>query len=251
LRFFPLIKSLGANIIFICPYEIALLIKNNPLIDQLISPKKPTIKFEIQPSQIPHDYQTPLMSIPFALSLKQQKTPPPCKNIQTLKNFKTRISIPTTPLLKVGLCWRGNPKHSNDRNRSIHISKLQTLSTLANIRFYSLQFQPQNNELAQFSDNIVDLGSTVNNMAETAHYINSLDLIISVDTSICHLAGTLGKAVWILLPFCSDWRWLTKTSETFWYPTAKLFRQRTYNCWDTAIEDIKQHLEIENEKVSL
>jgi ADP-heptose:LPS heptosyltransferase len=128
--------------------------------------------------------------------------------------------------LRVGLVWAGNPKHSNDHNRSLPLRALAPLLDF-DATFVSLQKEPRPDDRAVLDERktIVDFTADLDDIADTAALISCLDLVITVDTSIAHLAGALGHPTWILLPYLPDWRWLLGRDDSPWYPTARLFRQ--------------------------
>ena len=148
--------------------------------------------------------------------------------------WKERLSPMKTP--RVGLVWAGNPNHRNDRNRSI---ALETLLPLLDVeaQFFSLQkeVRPGDQTLLREHKKILDLGHELTSFADTAAIIQNLDLLISVDTSVAHLAGALGRPVWIFLPYVPDWRWQLIRTDSPWYPTARLFRQSETRDWQSVV----------------
>ena len=128
--------------------------------------------------------------------------------------------------LRVGLVWSGNPQHGNDHNRSIPLRMLLPLLD-ADATFVSLQKDPRPADRAVLHErsDIVDLTAHLTDFVETAALIHCLDLVITVDTSVAHLAAALGRPTWILLPYTPDYRWLLDRDDSPWYPTARLFRQ--------------------------
>jgi hypothetical protein len=135
---------------------------------------------------------------------------------------------------RVGLVWSGNPKHDNDHNRSMPLRALGPVLDLPGIQFVSLQKEvavADAPELAQ-RNNVLNVAAQLADLADTAAIVESLDLVITVDSSVSHLTGTLGKPVWLMLPFAPDWRWLLERSDSPWYPTATLFRQTAIADWD-------------------
>ena len=135
--------------------------------------------------------------------------------------------------LKVGIAWAGRPGHERDAYRSIKLRSLLPVCEIEGIELYSLQKGEGAAQLQTLGVDveIVDLQEELTDFAETAAAISLLDLVISVDTSIAHLAGALGKSVWILLPHPAEWRWLEHREDTPWYPSARLFRQRKEGDW--------------------
>ena len=134
---------------------------------------------------------------------------------------------------KVGIVWAGNPKHKNDRNRSCSLKDFSQLTSIRGLTFYSLQKGPASVEANNPPKgmNIINLDNELNDFSDTAAAIGNLDLVISVDTSVAHLAGAIGKPVWTLLPFVPDWRWFLKHNDSPWYPSMRLFRQNKLNDW--------------------
>ena len=142
--------------------------------------------------------------------------------------------------LKVGLAWSGNPTHANDHNRSISLNAFRGL-TVQGCRFFSLQPQLReaDRELLAGWRGMTDLGRTLRDFADTAALIEALDLVITVDTSVAHLAGALGKPVWILLAHVPDWRWMLKRMDSPWYPSARLFRQPVAGDWEPVLAEVR------------
>lgn len=141
--------------------------------------------------------------------------------------------IGDAPGLKVGIVWQGRAAHANDRNRSIPFERVRPLTTLDRATWYSLQ-----REAGPAPAPLIDLARGLTDMSDTAAAILALDLVIAVDTSVAHLAGALGKPVWLMLPFAPDWRWQLDRSDSPWYPTARLFRQSRAGDWDGVITEI-------------
>ena len=144
---------------------------------------------------------------------------------------------------RVGLAWSGNPMHSNDRNRSLKLRALAPLLDLDAL-FVSLQREVRADDAALLKDptNIIHFGEELRNFADTAALISNLDLVISVDTSVAHLAGALSKPVWVLLPFIPDWRWLLDRDDSPWYPSARLFRQDESRAWEDVVARVHRAL---------
>jgi ADP-heptose:LPS heptosyltransferase len=126
----------------------------------------------------------------------------------------------------------------------VHLSRFSQLKEINGIHLYSLQKEAHDIWTDQDPDNIFtrNFGPQLSDFADTAAIISNLDLIISVDTSVAHLAGALGKETWILLPFSPDWRWLTQREDSPWYPTVRLFRQPAPGDWDGLFESVKTAL---------
>lgn len=151
--------------------------------------------------------------------------------------------------LKVGLVWAGNARHANDANRSMTIRDFAGLikTERLEVSFFSLQVYGggQNRKSAvEISPNIIDLAPYLSDFADTAKWLCKLDLLITVDTAVAHLAGALGRPAWVLLPKKADWRWSLNGSESLWYPSLRLFRQSQAGEWGSVIEEIKRELMI-------
>ncbi|WP_165772260.1 tetratricopeptide repeat protein [Niveispirillum lacus] len=148
--------------------------------------------------------------------------------------------------LRVGLVWQGNPDHHNDQNRSIPVSALEPLLSIPGIAWFLLQkyMRPQQSCSLASRPGVTDLGPLLNDFADTAAALGRLDLVISVDTSVAHLAGACKRPTWVLLGWPSDWRWLRDRTSSPWYPTATLFRQQQSGDWGPVIALIERRLRI-------
>ncbi|HET6250643.1 MAG TPA: tetratricopeptide repeat protein [Tepidisphaeraceae bacterium] len=146
--------------------------------------------------------------------------------------------------LRIGLAWAGGPLYRHDRKRSIQLSQFSPLATIPNTNFYSLQKGPAAAQAAEATAaiSLLDHTADLHDFADTAAFMEHLDLIISVDTAVAHLAGALGKRTWLLLPCVPDWRWMLDRPDTPWYPTMKLFRQPTPGDWQPVIHRIAEAL---------
>jgi tetratricopeptide (TPR) repeat protein len=144
---------------------------------------------------------------------------------------------------RVGVVWSGNPSHPNDRNRSLPVAALASVLTVSGRRWVSLQkeLRPGEQEIIHAAG-AVDLSGQLNDFEDTAGAISQLDLVITVDTAVAHLAGAMGVTTWILLPFAPDWRWLLERDDSPWYPTARLFRQSKPGNWDSVLARVAGEL---------
>jgi ADP-heptose:LPS heptosyltransferase len=145
--------------------------------------------------------------------------------------------------------------HINDARRSTDLARLKPLLATPGVSFVSLQVGPRAAEIASLpSGPLLDLSAELTDFAETAGAILNLDLVIAVDTSVAHLAGALGRPVWIMLPFSPDWRWLLDRDDSPWYPTARLYRQQAPGDWDDVVArvvaDLQARAEAHGSKVS-
>jgi hypothetical protein len=144
--------------------------------------------------------------------------------------------------LRVGLAWSGSSTHANDANRSVPLHLLAPLLDV-DADFVSLQKDPRPDDKALLKQtDIVDLTADLTDFAETAALASSLDLIITVDTSVAHLAGALGRPTWILLPWTPDYRWLLDRDDSPWYPTVRLFRQTASRDYESVVAAVRSEL---------
>ena len=146
---------------------------------------------------------------------------------------------------RVGLLWAGSAVHKGDKQRSIALSQFAPLGTVEGVKFYSLQKGKAAEQLASSPPGLLvhDHTHLLGDFAETAALIANLDLVITVDTSVAHLAGAMGKPVWVLLPFDPDWRWMLEREDSPWYPTMRLFRRGAGEKWDEAVTRAQMALE--------
>jgi len=187
-------------------------------------------------SGLPMAFKTRLETIPAARSY----LPPPPE--ARVKEWRERLGAHDR--LRVGLVWSGNPRHGNDRNRSI---TLQAMSAILDPRasFFSLQKEPREIDKATLKerDDIIDLTQHLSDFVDTAALITCLDLVVTVDTSVAHLSAALGQRTWILLPQTPDYRWLLDRDDSPWYPTAKLFRQGESREYESVLARVRTELE--------
>jgi tetratricopeptide (TPR) repeat protein len=193
------------------------------------------------------DLQCPLMSLPLAFGTDLRSIPAPVPYLfadaARVSAWRQRLHAKApSGRLKVGLTWSGNQGHNNDLNRSLAFAALAPLFTL-DATFVSLHQQVRERDTAALAQSsAIHFGPELRDFADTAALIENLDLVISVDTSIVHLAGALGKPVWVLLPRVPDWRWLLERDDSPWYPTARLFRQDKPGDWPDVIDRVAQAL---------
>jgi ADP-heptose:LPS heptosyltransferase len=145
---------------------------------------------------------------------------------------------------RVGLVWSGNAAHRNDQDRSIALHMLAPLLD-CDVQFVSLQKDVRDRDRALLGErpDIVDLSDHLTDFSDTAALMSCLDLVISVDTSVVHLAGGLGTPVWTMLPFNPDWRWLLNRDDTPWYRSMRLFRQPKSGDWASVVDHVRRELE--------
>ena len=195
----------------------------------------------------PFDVHCPLGSLPLALKTEPATIPAgdPYLKADDARIAKWRARIGALERPRVALAWAGNAQHINDRNRSIALSRLASLWSAASPRFIGIQreLRGEDAELLAREPRVMQIGAELDDFADTAAVIALVDLVVSVDTSVAHLAGAMGRPVWILLPFSPDWRWALAGESSPWYPTARLFRQPTLGDWDSVIERVRRELD--------
>jgi tetratricopeptide (TPR) repeat protein len=191
-----------------------------------------------------------MMSLPHALGTHSAEQIPAHPSYLSASAEDTALwkqslqQLAPAPKLRVGLVWAGNPEHGSDRKRSIPLNTLAPLLDIEGIQFVSLQKggKPEDIERLENEFRIVDAGRQCADFADTAGVIANLDLVISVDTSVVHLAGAMGAPTWTLLAYTPDWRWLTNRADSPWYPGMRLFRQQKNGDWPSVIAGIKTEL---------
>ncbi|WP_136626372.1 glycosyltransferase family 9 protein, partial [Bradyrhizobium macuxiense] len=144
-----------------------------------------------------------------------------------------------------GVVWAGNSRHKGDRQRSLAAEAVLPRLIVPGAQLYSLQKEPRPEDgpvLRRLAGNVVDLAPALGDFADTAAAIVALDLVIAVDTSVAHLAGALGRPVWLLCPYALDWRWLRDREDTPWYPTMRLFRQHKPQAWERVLARVSAEL---------
>jgi tetratricopeptide (TPR) repeat protein len=141
---------------------------------------------------------------------------------------------------RIGVIWAGRPTHNNDRNRSALLTDFMPLANVASIALIALQKGPKTGQAGEYYGRapLINIGAEIEDYDDTMGILDNLDLLVTVDTSVAHLAGAMGRPVWIMLPRAPDWRWLLGRSDTPWYPTMRLFRQQTVRRWDDVAKAI-------------
>jgi tetratricopeptide (TPR) repeat protein len=243
LRFTDRLSAAGARVILRTQDALLPLLRGYSGVAEVIGENAPVPPF---------DYHCPTMSLAFALKIRAADLTPSGPYLQAVCD-----STGSTPLShafdgrarrpRVGIVWAGNPVHVNDRNRSMRLQALASLFD-AEADFVSLQKDLRDEDRAAFT-RLVDGGvlrdfsANLSSFADTAVLIDPLDLVISVDSAVAHLAGALGKTVWIALPFTPDWRWQLTRSDSPWYPGVRLFRQTARGDWSNVIAEMKAALD--------
>ena len=239
-RYLPLLKSLCGTLILETRKALMELLNGFPGIDELVERStdgNPAVAF---------DYYLPLLSLPGIFNTTPENIPGKVPYLYAdpdkIAYWRDRLE---TKNFKVGLVWAGRPLHANDHNRSCNLDQFASLATIAGVRLYGLQKGPAADQSAHWSacPDFENLGQEFEDFSDTAAAIACLDLVISVDTSVAHLAGAMAKPVWVLLPFIPDWRWMMDRTDSPWYPTMKLFRQNKHGDWGSVFQRVKEELQ--------
>lgn len=237
IRYVPMVARRCRRLLLCCTENLVSLFATVDGIDEILTPG------EIPLSAF--DTFTPLMSLPHLLGTTLETVP---NQVPYLGRGLVggEIDFPSAPPgnQKIGIVWAGSPTHKNDRNRSCRLEDFLPLLELAGCTFYSLQKGQREEDIEQLPPEfkIIDLSSQLKDYAATTRAILNLDLVISVDTSVAHLAGALAKPVWTLLCFSPDWRWMLDRNDSPWYATMRLFRQPTPGDWKSVFAEVEAAL---------
>jgi len=262
LRYVPLVQAAGGRVVLEIPANLRRLAAGLPGLAALVDSQplaggfsalvrnngapgdKSSPRVQRIGEPLPHfDCRCPLMSLPLAFGTTVETIPARVPYLTAPEEaLKKAAALPwPTTGLRVGMAWTGSPTHPKNRFRSILLDRLEPLFNLENVRFFSLQMGPAAAQLAARKE-ITDLAPVTGDMADTAAQMAHLDLIISIDTSVAHLAGALARPLWVLLSYLPDWRWLLDREDSPWYPTARLFRQPRPGDWPAVIERVRATL---------
>ena len=232
-RYLPLLRQRGWRVIFEVPSLLA------RLLDGLADA---TVVAQGDPLP-PFDLQCPLLSLPLGFGTTLETIPAAVPYVYAEPERRTfwRQRLPKDGF-RIGIVWQGNPGHSNDRHRSIPLKQFAPLSALSGVRLVGLQKNHGLDQLAGLPEGMTvqTLGAEYDEggFPDTAALIMELDLIVSADTSVAHLAGALGRPVWVALPMAPDWRWMLQRADSPWYPSMRLFRQPERGDWDSVFHEI-------------
>lgn len=236
-RYASLVKALGATVILEVQPELVKLLAGLKGVDVLLNHGAALPRF---------DYHCPLLSLPKAFSTELDTIPYNQAYLTSDSKrtviWRDRLGARTSP--RIGLVWAGSVGHQNDHNRSIPLQMLTPLLK-QNARFYTLQpeLRDGDRQLINKHPQLEHLGKYIKDFNDTAALISLMDVVITVDTAVAHLAGALGKPVWVLLPYSPDWRWLLERQDSPWYQSARLFRQPAIGDWESVINQVQQVLE--------
>jgi tetratricopeptide (TPR) repeat protein len=235
-RYLPMVAHRAGNIVLECQPELNRLLNFNARGWQVISAGQPLPEFDVH---------CPLLSLPRALGTTLQTIPgqPYLRaDKQGTELWHEKVAKDSSSI-KVGLVWAGSGTLSNDA-RSVNLATLAPLAALPGIHWYSLQKGPGATQAKNppAGLELIDWKDQFQDFADTAALIANLDLVISVDTAVAHLAGAMGRPVWVLLSTAMDWRWMLQRQDSPWYPTMRLFRQSKCGQWDDVVQRVKESL---------
>lgn len=239
-RYAPLVAALGGRVAIYCLKELKLLFRSVAGAAEVLTDGDPISDIR---------FQAPFMSLPRIFRTAVETIP---RRVPYLRAEPGRVADWRRRLggggRKVGLCWAGNPDSPNSPHRDAELAAFAPVLGVAGWEFYSLQIGPGRQALEQppATGRVVDLGPDIeagaDGFGEAAAIMQCLDLVITVDTAACHLAGALGRPVWLALPFVNDWRWLREREDSPWYPTMRIFRQREPGAWEPVFARIADEL---------
>jgi hypothetical protein len=240
-RYLPLVAQRCGRLLVVCPADLMPLFATLPGVTQLREPGTVTVA--------EFDTHLPLLSLPQVGGTTLATIPAtvPYVDVTAIRRRKDPHTLPQLTLSggrKVGIMWAGSPTHRDDRHRSCPLHALLPLLRLPDLAFYSLQKGERQQDLAALPPDVrvQDLSPSVHDFGDLAVCLDQLDLVITVDTSVAHLAGALGKPVWVLLSAVPDWRWGLEGERTPWYPTMRLFRQAETGDWAAVMPCVAQTL---------
>jgi len=235
-RYVPLLAGQGARVVVECRPE---------LLPLFVSQGHGVRFVAVGEDPSPFDTFAYLMSLPFLLGTTLANLPAAIPYLQADPALREAWGrrMPGAAGLKIGIAWAGSAGYKNDRYRSLPLRLFAPLAGIPGVQLCSLQLGAAAGELGEFPEaGISDLGRLVRDFADTAAIVANLDLVISVDTAVAHLAGALGKRVCLLLPIFCDWRWLSGRVDSPWYPTMRLYRQESAGEWEPVLAELMSDL---------
>jgi Tfp pilus assembly protein PilF len=238
-RYAPLVCERGGRVLVACRKPLARILASCPGVSRVISEGAPLPQFQVY---------APLMSLPRILgtTLATVPTRVPYLTADPALVARWRVELGQLGGFKVGIAWQGNAEYCKDRHRSFRLDQFEPLTRLDGVRLVSLQKGLGTEQIREVADRfaVIDLGSRLDDFMDSAAVLTNLNLVITPDTSVAHLAGALGVPVWVALPFAPDWRWMLDRQDSPWYPTLRSFRQREWGNWNEVFERITRELEI-------
>ena len=239
IRYLPMVKSRGGQVILEAPAPLLPLFQTLPGVDR--------IRSLVPGSALKDDFDilTPLLSLPGIFKTRLSSIPEAGPYLFVDPGKLSRWQDHNAAgRVRIGIVWAGSKVHVNDRNRSCSLDHFMPLGRIPHLKFYSLQTEISASDLqsSRFPNDIVHWGDQFEDFSDTAAAISNLDLLITVDTAVAHLAGAMGHPVWLLLPYVSDWRWFADRNDSPWYPSMRLFRQKAPGDWSSVFEEVSSAL---------
>lgn len=244
IRYAPLVQERGGDVILACQRPLLKLLARSPGINQLVALDSAGSDFAVQAPlmSLPRLFRTSLNTVPAIVPYIHPDPQLVAAWHKKLENFRA---------FKIGIVWQGNPLHEDNRQRSVPFYHFIGVARLPGVHVFSLQNDPRDEQLQAMSSGsdarVTDLGSHIDQgesaFVDTAAILKHLDLVITVDTAVAHLAGAMGVPAWVALPFVPDWRWLLNRDDSPWYPTIRLFRQAQTGDWTPVFERITKELQ--------
>jgi len=242
-RYVPMLAARGIDVVFEVMPQLTSLMRTLPGNVRLSARGEPPPSF---------DYQCPLLSLPLAFSTDLGSIPSqtPYLSVEPERAARWKALIRSVPGLRVGIAWQGNPRVEQfvwARGRSMPLAALAPLARIPGVSLISLQKGPGSEQLKDAGFPVLGLGPQFDGgpdaFLDTAAVVSALDLVISTDTAVAHLAGALASPVWTALPAVPEWRWLLDRSDSPWYPTMRLFRQTRRGDWQSVVAALAAALE--------
>jgi tetratricopeptide (TPR) repeat protein len=230
-RYLPMLIERGADVMFAGPQAL------NRLFRQIAG-----LRVISRTTSLPtYDFWIDQMSLPRLLGTRADSVPRSEGYLSADADATARWRARLAPGFRVGLVWAGNPAHSNDARRSMPLLQLAPFIPTPGCAFVSLQVGPSSGEIVEMFG-IEDRSSALTDLAKTASLVSALDLVVTVDSCVAHLAGALGVPAWIMLPFAPDWRWLAGRCDSPWYDSVRLFRQTRPGDWAGVVARVAEAL---------
>lgn len=239
-RFAQHLSALGARVIVRCAKPLCALFECVPGVVKVVS----------ETEAVPRcDAHVPMLSIPYLLNMRDESKFDASAYLSSNSSGRTIARSMHQP--RVGFAWAGSPGHSNDRHRSLPVSQLSSLLEMRTAEWYSLQVGPRSAELSQLQhrsaqgsslSHVFDVSSALTSFVDTAEVMQALDYVVTVDTSVAHVAGALGVPTLVLVPFVPDWRWQLAREDSPWYNSVRLIRQPSAGDWGSVIDRVHREL---------
>jgi tetratricopeptide (TPR) repeat protein len=237
-RFVPMVAQRGGKVILGVQPQVEGLMRQIPGVERIVTSIIPDLKYDVH---------CPLLSLPLVLGIELGAISPVAylkPDEKIVEKWESRVGVVQGK--KVGLVWAGSAANEGDAVRTVSLAKFEALGNCGGVRFFSLQKDVAAKETPPERLELTDWTNELNDFSDTAGLIANLDLVITVDSAVAHLAGAMGKPVWILIPSSPDWRWMTRREDSPWYASARLFRQKAREDWAQVIERAAVELEKSN-----